>query len=153
MRLWHDATSTLGLPHGVSFDLDFHTIPFTARMPSSKSITFQAQSAAKGHAGFLAHDADTRVFCYANGQLQKAEQNDEILQFVAYWEQRTGQVPHELILTRSSRHANLNQLNQRGLTSLPPATFSQDARRPDHLPASAWRRVAQTSRGRDARAC
>ena len=28
MRRWHDATSTLGLQHGVSFDLDFHTIPF-----------------------------------------------------------------------------------------------------------------------------
>jgi hypothetical protein len=51
----------------------------------------------KGMLTFLAHDADTRVFCYTNGQLRKEEQNDEILQFVAYWEQRTGHVPNELI--------------------------------------------------------
>jgi len=43
----------------------------------------------KGMLAFLAHDADTRVLCYAHGQLQKAEHNDEMLQCVASWEQRT----------------------------------------------------------------
>ena len=42
---------------------------------------------------FLAQDADTRVFCYANGELRKAEQNDEILRFVEFWKQRTGHCP------------------------------------------------------------
>jgi hypothetical protein len=28
MRHWFDAVSGLGLQHGASFDLDFHTIPF-----------------------------------------------------------------------------------------------------------------------------
>jgi len=31
------------------------------------------------------------------GQLRKEEHNDEILQFVTYWEQRTGRVPQELL--------------------------------------------------------
>jgi hypothetical protein len=145
MRLWHDATSTLGLPHGVSFDLDFHTIPFHGEDALvQKHYVSKRSRRQKGMLAFLAHDADTRVFCYANGQLQKAEQNDEILQFVAYWEQRTGQVPHELIFdSKLTTYANLNQLNQRGIDFITlrrrsPKMLAALTR----LPASAWQRVA-----------
>jgi hypothetical protein len=145
MRLWHDATSTLGLPHGVSFDLDFHTIPFHGEDALVQKHDVSKRSRRqKGMLAFLAHDADTRVFCYANGQLQKAEQNDEILRFVAYWEQRTGQVPHELIFdSKLTTYANLNQLNQRGIDFITlrrrsPKMLAALTR----LPASAWQRVA-----------
>ena len=43
--------------------------------------------------GLPAQDADRRVFCYANADLCKDQQNDEILQFVSFWEQRTGRPP------------------------------------------------------------
>jgi hypothetical protein len=145
MRLWHDATSTLGLPHGVSFDLDFHTIPFHGEDALvQKHYVSKRSRRQKGMLAFLAHDADTRVFCYANGQLQKAEQNDEILQFVAYWAQRTGQVPRELIFdSKLTTYANLNQLNQRGIDFITlrrrsPKMLAALTR----LPASAWQRVA-----------
>jgi transposase-like protein len=145
MRLWHDATSTLGLPHGVSFDLDFHTIPFHGEDALvQKHYVSKRSRRQKGMLAFLAHDADTRVFCYANGQLQKAEQNDELLQFVAYWEQRTGQVPHELIFdSKLTTYANLNHLNQRGIDFITlrrrsPKMLAALTR----LPASAWQRVA-----------
>lgn len=145
MRLWHDATSTLGLPHGVSFDLDFHTIPVHGEDALvQKHYVSKRSRRQKGMLAFLAHDADTRVFCYANGQLQKAEQNDEILQFVAYWEQRTGQVPHELIFdSKLTTYANLNHLNQRGIDFITlrrrsPKMLAALTR----LPASAWQRVA-----------
>jgi Transposase DDE domain len=145
MRRWHDATSTLGLQHGVSFDLDFHTIPFHGEDALvQKHYVAKRSRRQKGMLAFLAHDADTRVFCYANGQLRKAEQNDEILQFVAYWEQRTGQVPHELIFdSKLTTYANLNRLNQRGIDFITlrrrsPKMLAALTR----LPASAWRRVA-----------
>jgi transposase-like protein len=145
MRQWHEATSALGLPHGVSFDLDFHTIPFHGEDALvQKHYVSKRSRRQKGMLAFLAHDADTRVFCYANGQLQKAEQNDEILQFVAYWEQRTGQVPRELIFdSKLTTYANLNQLNQRGIDFITlrrrsPKMLAALTR----LPASAWRRVA-----------
>jgi hypothetical protein len=145
MRLWHDATSTLGLPHGVSFDLDFHTIPFHGEDALvQKHYVSKRSRRQKGMLAFLAHDADTRVFCYANGQLQKAEQHDAILQFVAYWEQRTGQVPPELIFdSKLTTYANLNQLNQRGIDFITlrrrsPKMLAALTR----LPASAWQRVA-----------
>jgi hypothetical protein len=134
----------LGLPHGVSFDLDFHTIPFHGEDALvQKHYVSKRSRRQKGMLAFLAHDADTRVFCYANGQLQKAEQNDEILQFVAYWEQRTGQVPRELIFdSKLTTYANLNQLNQRGIAFITlrrrsPKMLATLTR----LPASAWQRV------------
>ncbi len=145
MRLWHDAASTLGLQHGVSFDLDFHTIPFHGEDALvQKHYVSKRSRRQKGMLAFLAHDADTRVFCYANGQLQKAEQNDEILQFVAYWEQRTGQVPHELIFdSKLTTYANLNRLNQRGIDFITLRRRSHKMLATlAHRPASAWRRVA-----------
>jgi transposase-like protein len=145
MRRWHEAASTLGLAHGHSFDLDFHTIPFHGEDALIQKHDVSKRSRRqKGMLAFLAHDADTRVFCYANGQLQKAEQNDAILQFVAYWEQRTGQVPHELIFdSKLTTYANLNQLNKRRIDFMTlrrrsPKMLAALTR----LPASAWRRVA-----------
>ncbi len=145
MRLWHDAASTVGLQHGVSFDLDFHTMPFHDEDALVQKHDVSKRSRRqKGMLAFLAHDADTRVFCYANGQLQKEEQNDDILQFVAYWEQRTGQVPHELIFdSKLTTYANLNRLNQRGIDFITLRRRSQQLLATlAHLPASAWRRVA-----------
>jgi len=145
MRLWHDAASTLGLPHGVSFDLDFHTIPFHGEDALVQKHDVSKRSRRqKGMLAFLAHDADTRVFCYANGQLQTEKQNDEILRFVAYWGQRTGQVPHELIFdSKLTTYANLNRLNQRGIDFITLRRRSQKLLATlAHLPASAWRRVA-----------
>ena len=144
MRLWHDAASTLGLKHGASFDLDFHTMPFHGEDALvQKHYVSKRSRRQKGMLAFLAHDADTRVFCYANGQLRTAEHNDEILQFVAYWEQRTGQVPHELIFdSKLTTYANLNQLNHRGIDFITLRRRSQKILATlAHLPASAWRRV------------
>jgi Transposase DDE domain len=144
MRLWHDAVSTLGLKYGTSFDLDFHTIPFHGEdaLVQKHSVSKRSRRQ-KGMLAFLAHDADTRVFCYAKGQLRTKEQNDEILQFVAYWEQRTGQVPHELIFdSKLTTYANLNRLNQRGIDFITLRRRSQKMLATiAHLPASAWRRV------------
>ena len=144
MRRWHEAASTLGLSHGHSFDLDFHTIPFHGEDALvQKHYVSKRSRRQKGMLAFLAHDADTRVFCYVHGQLRKAEQNDAILQFVAYWEQRTGQVPHELIFdSKLTTYANLNQLNQRGIDFITlrrrsPKMLAALTR----LPTSAWRRV------------
>jgi hypothetical protein len=145
MRLWHDAASTLGLPHGVSFELDCHPMPFHGEDALlQKQDVSKRRRRQKGMLAFLAHDADTRVFCYANGPLRKEEQNDEILQFVAYWEQRTGQVPHELIFdSKLTTDTNLNRLNQRGIDFITLRRRSQKLLAPlAHLPASARRRVA-----------
>ena len=92
---------------------------------------------------FLAQDADRRVFCYANADLCKDQQNDEILQFVSFWEQRTGRPPAELIFdSRLTTHANLNRLNRKGIRFITLRRRSAKLLRElAAQPASAWRRI------------
>jgi len=92
---------------------------------------------------FLAQDADTRVFCYANGQVRKNQQNDAILQFVAFWKKRTGRVPEELIFdSKLTTYANLNQLNRQGIHFITLQRRSPHILREiANLPASAWQRM------------
>jgi len=117
LRRWFDALSHLGLPRGRSFDLDFHTIPFHGDDALvEKHYVSKRSRQQKGVLAFLAHDADTRVFCYAQADLRKQEQADAILQFVTFWKQRTGRVPEEVIFdSKLTTYANLNRLNSQGV--------------------------------------
>ena len=144
MTLWFDAVGTLGLQRGQSFDLDFHTIPFHGEDALvQKHYVSKRSRRQKGILAFLARDADKHVFCYANGQLRKGEQNDEILRFVDYWKERTGHLPQELVFdSKLTTYANLNQLNKLGIDFITlrrrsEAMLQQIAKEP----SSAWRRV------------
>jgi hypothetical protein len=97
----------------------------------------------KGVLAFLAHDADKHVFCYANGQLRKEEQNDEILRFVDYWKQRTGRLPEELVFdSKLTTYANLHRLHQMGIAFITLRRRSQAMlQQIAQEPPSAWRRV------------
>ena len=144
MRDWFDAVSRLGLASGTSFDLDFHTIPFHGEDAlMEKHYVSKRSRRQKGVLAFLAQDADRRVFCYANADLRKDQQNDEILRFVSFWEQRTGRPPAELIFdSRLTTHANLNQLNRRGIRFITLRRRSaQLLRELAAQPASVWRRI------------
>jgi Transposase DDE domain len=144
MRHWFDAMSTLGLQHGSSFDLDFHTIPFHGddALLQKHYISKRSRSQ-KGILAFLAQDGDKHFFCYANSDLRKETQNDEILAFVEFWKERTGKLPEELIFdSKLTTYANLNRLNQQGVQ------FITLRRRSPQLvhellarPRSAWRRI------------
>jgi hypothetical protein len=144
MRDWFDTVSRLGLEWGTSFDLDFHTIPFHGDDALvEKHYISKRSRRQKGMLAFLAQDADTRVFCYANGELRKDEQNDEVLRFVEFWKQRTGRLPEELIFdSKLTTYANLNDLNRMGI---PFITLRRRSRKLlaaiAQTPASAWRRI------------
>ena len=91
----------------------------------------------------MAHDGNNRFFCYANTDLRKEEQDDEILRFVQFWKQRTGKLPEELIFdSKLTTYANLNKLNRRGVQFITlrrrgPKVMEQLAAQPP----SAWRRI------------
>lgn len=98
MQQWFEAMSQLELQWGVSFHLDFHTIPFHGEEALvEKHYVSKRSRSQKGILAFLAQDAERRVFCYANADIRKDEQNDEILRFVKFWQDRTGHRPEELI--------------------------------------------------------
>ena len=117
MRDWFDVVNGLGLKRGTSFDLDFHTIPFHGEDALvEKHYISKRSRRQKGMLAFLAQDAETRVFCYANGELRKDQQNDEIIRFVDFWKQRTGRLPEELIFdSKLTTYANLGKLNRMGI--------------------------------------
>src|SRR6516164_267972 len=144
MRRWFDAVSRLGLPRGQSFDLDFHTIPFHGEDALiEKHYVSQRSRRQKGILAFVAQDADTRVFCYANGDLRKDQQHDEILRFVGFWKERTGSYPRELIFdSKLTTYAKLNELNRLKIDFITLRRRAPGLMRTiDQVPASAWRRI------------
>jgi hypothetical protein len=144
MRRWFDAMSGLGLERGGSFDLDFHTIPYHGDDALvEKHYVSKRSRRQKGLLAFLAQDAGTRVFCYANAELRKAEQGDEVLRFVRFWKQRTGHHPDELIFdSKLTTYAKLSALNGMGIQFITLRRRSPKLR--DEIrqtPSSAWRRI------------
>jgi hypothetical protein len=144
MHRWFDAVGKLGLSRGDSFDLDFHSIPFHGEDALlQKHYVSKRSRRQKGILAFLAQDASTRVFCYANADVRKEDQNDEILQFVEFWKVRTGKLPQELIFDcRLTTYEKLNELNRQGIEFI---TLRRRSRK--HLleiaqeAPSAWRRI------------
>jgi len=144
MRLWFAAVGRLGLAEGGSFDLDFHTIPFHGEDALvEKHYVSKRSRRQKGILAFLAQDAERRVFCYANGQLRKDEQDEEVLRFVAFWKERTGKLPEELIfVSKLTTYGHLNRLNQMGIAFITLRRRSaQMLQKIYQEPVSAWRRI------------
>jgi hypothetical protein len=143
-REWFEAATRVGLDRGTSFHLDFHTIPFHGEDALvEKHYVSKRSRRQKGVLAFLAQDTGHRVFCYANAEIAKADQNDEILRFVEFWHDRTGSYPDELIFdSKLTTYANLDRLNQLGVRFITlrrrgPKLLAEI----DAAPASAWRRI------------
>jgi hypothetical protein len=144
MRRWFDAVGRLGLGRGTSFDLDFHTIPSHGDDAIlEKHYVSKRSRRQKGLLAFLAQDADTRVFCYANADVRKADQNDEIFRFVEFWKQKTGHLPEELIFdSRLTTYSNLSKLNERGVAFMTLRRRTQKLLAEIYAtPPSAWRKI------------
>ncbi|MEW5980666.1 MAG: hypothetical protein AB1898_33270 [Acidobacteriota bacterium] len=144
MRLWFDEIAKLGLERGLSFDLDFHTIPFHGEDALiQKHYVSKRSRRQKGILAFVAQDADKRVFCYANGQIRKENQNDEILRFVDFWKARTGRLPGELVFdSKLTTYANLSRLNAMSIPFITLRRRTKKLLQDIHQqPLSAWRRI------------
>ena len=144
MRLWFDEIAKLGLERGVSFDLDFHTIPFHGEDAlMQKHYVSKRSRRQRGILAILVQDADKRLFCYANAQIRKENQNDEILRFVDFWKTRTGHLPGELVFdSKLTTYANLSRLNA---MNIPFITLRRRTPKLLHdihqQPLSAWKRI------------
>jgi transposase len=144
MKLWFDQVSELGLERGVSFDLDFHTIPFHGEDALlQKHYISKRSRRQKGILAFLAWDGEKKHFCYANAALRKEDQSDEILQFIKFWKERTGSYPQELVFdSKLTTYGKLNALNKKEIQFITLRRRSQALLRElDALPSSAWRRI------------
>lgn len=148
MQIWFDAMTRLGLERGISFHLDFHTIPFHGEDALvEKHYVSKRSRRQKGVLAFLAQDAERRVFCYANADVSKLNQNDEILRFVEFWKKRTGRLPEELIFdSKLTTYRNLDALNRMGIRFITLRRRGEKVlEQLEKAPESAWRRIELAS--------
>jgi hypothetical protein len=124
--------------------MDFHSIPyFGADEFVEKHYISRRSRRQKSVLAFLAQDGDTQVLCYANTDLRKGEEADEVLAFVRFWTRQTGKPPPHLVfdsqLTTYRKLAKLTALGIRFITlrRRSPGLLRQIALQP----GSAWRTV------------
>jgi hypothetical protein len=144
MKLWFDEVGKLGLERGVSFNLDFHTIPFHGEDALlEKHYVSKRSRRQKGLLAFIAQEEEQQVFCYTNADLRKDEQHDEVLRFVEFWKERTGHVPEELIFdSRLTTYPNLNKLDEMHIKFMTLRRRTKNLLKAlGELPLSAWRRI------------
>jgi hypothetical protein len=145
MEAWLDQVEQAGLPHGASFDLDFHSVPaHSAQEPLEKHYVSSRSRSQKGILVFLARDAEQRVLRYANAGVTKAEQTDEILQFVRFWKKHTGKVPAELVFdSKLTTCEKLSELNRDGISFITLRRRSEKMLREIYRqPESAWQPIS-----------
>ena len=153
MNRWHAAVNCLDIELGAggSFDLDFHTIPYHGDDALiERHYVSKRSRRQRGVLTFLARDADARLFVYANANVRKQDQNDEILRFVETWQARTGSLPGELVFdSRLTTYANLDRLNTLGVRFL--TIRRRTAKMVAELlavPRQEWRRITLANIGR-----
>jgi hypothetical protein len=145
MEAWLDQVEPAGLPHGASFDLDFHSVPAnSAQEPLEKHYVSSRGRSQKGILVFLARDAEQRVLRYANAGVSKSEQADEILQFVRFWKKHTGKAPAELVFdSKLTTYEKLSELNREGICFITLRRRSDKMLRAIYSqPESAWQRIS-----------
>jgi hypothetical protein len=143
-RHWFDAVKKLGLEHGSSFHLDFHTIPFHGEDALlEKHYVSKRSRSQKGILAFLVQDADKHFFCYAKSDIRREEQYEQVIRFAEFWKDRTGAFPGELIFdSKLTTNAHLNDLNNYGIDFI--TLRRRTAKQLQELsakPRSAWRRI------------
>jgi hypothetical protein len=145
MEAWLDQVEQAGLPHGASFDLDFHSVPAnTTQEPLEKHYVSSRSRSQKGILVFLARDAEQRVLRYADAGVTKGEQAGEILQFVRFWKKHTGNVPAELVFdSQLTTYQKLSELNREGICFITLRRRSEKMLREIYSqPDSAWQRIS-----------
>jgi transposase len=108
------AKTPLGDPP-LSFNLDFHAIPFRGAEPDLENHWVPMRNRALPSVmAFVAQADGRRVLCYATTNLLRNEADSMIPKFADYWNEQTGRYPARLLFdSRATTYASLSQLTQR----------------------------------------
>jgi len=142
LGLWHEQLSGEGFFSGQSFDLDFHSVPYYGEHPVVERHYVSARSRRQPSIlVFMAHDAESRAFCYSNADIRKTEESEEIFRFINFWKNTHGTLPRHLVFdSRLTTLSSLARLDKMGITFITlrrrsPALLAEIGA----LPPSAWR--------------
>jgi hypothetical protein len=138
---WVGALSKLLFDQADTFALDFHPIPY--RGDDAGLETHYVPLAGKARPSvlsFFALEQDSRVLCYANANLTRAEQPGEVMRFVEFWHELTGSDPSWLYFdSKVATYPELHRLNQRRVNFVTIRRRGESVvRRLLRLPQSAW---------------
>ena len=99
----------------LSFNLDFHAIPFRGAEPDLENHWVAMRNRAlPAVMAFVAQAAGRRVICYATANLLRDEADAMVPKFADYWKEQTGHYPARLLFdSRATTYAGLNQLTRR----------------------------------------
>lgn len=141
---WVRVLSGLLFPQPEAFSLDFHAIPYRG----DDAGLDRHYLPRRGKAGtsvltFFALENDSRVLCYANANLTRADQPGEPMRFVEFWKELTGTDPQWLYIdSKVMTYPTLSGLNQRGIWFVTIRRRGVSIlRRLDRLAASVWQKA------------
>jgi hypothetical protein len=144
LAAWVAQLAPLLFPEPEALNLDFHAIPYRGDAAGLDNHYLPL----RGKAGtsvltFFAQEQKSRVLCYANANLTRDNQADEVLRFVEFWHNITGRDPHWLYFdSKLTNYAELSQLNQRGISFITiRRRGAAITRRLERLPKTDWRKA------------
>lgn len=141
---WIRALSPLLFSQGNTFSLDFHPIPYRGDPAGLDTHYISTRGkACPSVLSFFAQEHDSRVLCYANADLTRATQAGEVMRFVDFWHEVSGQDPSWLYFdSKVTEYAELNRLRERDIRFITIRRRGAAVlRRLRGLPASAWQRA------------
>lgn len=106
-----------GLIDGESFNLDFHAImSYGEDQTLEEHYVPRRSQRTRSVLTFFAQDGRHATLCYANTDINKADQAHEIIRFCEFWQASSGQQPRLLVFDSTlTTHAELAELDDRGI--------------------------------------
>ena len=141
---WVGALAPILFPKAKSFALDFHPIPFRGEQSELEQHYLPMRGKADTSVlSFFAQEQESRVVCYANANLTRADQAGETICFVEFWHGITGGDPEWLYFdSKVAPYSELSKLNQRNIFFI---TIRRRGvailRRLQALPANKWKQA------------
>jgi transposase len=131
----------------LSFNLDFHAIPFRGAEPDLENHWVAMRNRAlPAVMAFVAQADGRRVICYATANLLRDEADAMVPRFADYWKEQTGHYPARLLFdSRATTYAGLNGLTRRevGFITI-RRRGSGMLERVRRLPTESWRHCQVT---------
>lgn len=144
LRGWVAGLAALLFLQAEAFSVDFHPILHRGEDPPLERQYVSLQGRARlSVLVFFALEHGSRVLCYANANLTRAEQAAETSRFVEFWREATGRQARWLYFdSRVTTYEELNRLNQRGVRFITIRRRGRSLLRRLHaVPAVRWHRV------------
>lgn len=144
LAAWQARTIREPLFPGESFNLDFHSVPYYGEHPLVQRHYVSMRSRRQPSVlVFLAQDATSHAFCYANADLRKGEEAQEVFAFVQFWKRTHGGWPRHLVFdSKLTTYASLARLDRLGIQFITLRRRSAQLLKDIVLlPRSAWRTI------------